>query len=176
MLICQEEWCAGLHRLPDHAQETRTLGLMRFSSRLLRRRFSLMQDGRTTVDGVEEITNRLGDDRRWYRIDLAVPPPRAGGPARRSLNAEGRAAAFPRALESERLAIGDTPAVAALELVLAMQHPASPEPEMGVTRSPILHVQNTSYPLIGSAPEVFRDASCPLGSGWQLRGGATTIV
>jgi len=72
LLLCGEEWCAGLHRLHDDAPQVWSLGLMRFSSRLLRRRFSLMQDGRTAPDGVEEITKRLGDDRSWYRVDLAV--------------------------------------------------------------------------------------------------------
>jgi len=57
-------------------------------------------DGKTTPDGVEEITNRLGDDRSWYRVDLAVegvigqagfPEPHLHGPAGRHLHGEQEA-------------------------------------------------------------------------------------
>ena len=71
------------------------MGLMLFSTRLLHRPFSLLQDGRTTPDGVEEITNRLGDVRSWYRVDLAAKgvigqagfkEPHLHGPAGRNLH------------------------------------------------------------------------------------------
>ncbi len=51
----------------------------------------------------------------------------------------------------ERLPVRDAPAVSALELVLAMQHAASPEPEVCVARLPLFHGR-TPPPLDCSAP------------------------
>ena len=75
--------------------------LMRFSARLLRRRFSLYSRD-PTPDEVEEITNRLGGDRSWYRVDLVVQgvvgqagfsEPHLHGPAGRHLHVKMQARA-----------------------------------------------------------------------------------
>lgn len=49
MVACPREWCAGLH-VTNYGPEQWSLGLMKFSARLLARHFNLAYDGNTEPD------------------------------------------------------------------------------------------------------------------------------
>ncbi len=106
MVACQEEWCAGVHKLHDDAAEVWSLGCMKFSDRLLARHFDLLYTGDDeNPDGADCLARRLeltgmdgkpmGSDRSWYRVDLALQgvvrqggfaEPHLHGPAGRHLH------------------------------------------------------------------------------------------
>jgi hypothetical protein len=82
MWACDEQWCAGVHKLHADAPEVWSLGLMRFSSALIER---------VPVAG---LAGAMGQDKRWQRLDLCLYPvirtggfadPHLHGPAGRHL-------------------------------------------------------------------------------------------
>jgi hypothetical protein len=65
MLVCNEPWCAGVHKLHDHpdgAPEVWSLGLMKFPTALTERVQIAM------------LAQALAEDKSWYRIDLCLYP------------------------------------------------------------------------------------------------------
>jgi len=66
---------------------------MKFGAGLLQRQFSQLVTDDTSPDGAQLIAERLGDNRSWRRVDLAVygvigGEPHLHGPAGRHLHLE----------------------------------------------------------------------------------------
>jgi hypothetical protein len=73
IVACPQEWCAGVHKLHADAPETWSMGLMKFSDKLLARHFSALYTGEDDrPDGAEMLAQVIGTDRHWYRVDLAL--------------------------------------------------------------------------------------------------------
>ncbi len=72
MVACPEPWCAGVHKLRDDAPEIWSMGLMKFGADVLSQRYSQLYTGEVEADGAQQLANRLGENRHYSRVDLAL--------------------------------------------------------------------------------------------------------